>query len=318
MSEQFCDVGRGITLCYETYGDRTDPPALLVMGLGTQMIAWHEDFCRALAERGLYVIRFDNRDVGHSTHLSGAPPTRAQLLLRSRRAARYSLADMAEDAATLLERLSLGRAHVIGASMGGMIAQTLAARHPASVRSLVSIMSNTGSVFSGQPSLRVYSTFLRQAPPERDAFIDHMAGVFRLIGSPGDLRDPEEVRELIGASYDRDHDPAGPGRQLAAIIAAGDRTAELRRITAPTLVIHGTADRLVGFSGGRATARAIRGARLMRVEGMGHDLPRVLWPMLIDAIATHALSAEAAVEQAADGSTAERRDPSLRPAPLPR
>jgi pimeloyl-ACP methyl ester carboxylesterase len=318
MSEQFCDVGRGITLCYETYGDRTDPPALLVMGLGTQMIAWHEDFCRALAERGLYVIRFDNRDVGHSTHLSGAPPTRAQLLLRSRRAARYSLADMAEDAAALLERLSLGRAHVIGASMGGMIAQTLAARHPASVRSLVSIMSNTGSLFSGQPSLRVYSTFLREAPPERDAFIDHMAGVFRLIGSPGDLRDPEEIRELIGASYDRDHDPAGPGRQLAAIIAAGDRTPELRRISAPTLVIHGTADRLVGFSGGRATARAIRGARLMPVEGMGHDLPRALWPMLVDAIATHALSAEAAVETSADGTIAERRDPSLRPAPLPR
>src|SRR5258707_15203677 len=190
------------------------------MGLGTQMIAWHEDFCRGLAERGLYVIRFDNRDVGHSTHLSGAPPTRAQLLLRSRRAARYSLADMAEDAATLLERLSLGRAHVIGASMGGMIAQTLAARHPASVRSLVSIMSNTGSVFSGQPSLRVYSTFLRQAPPERDAFIDHMAGVFRLIGSPGDLPVPEEVRGLIGASSARAHAPAGPGRQLAAIIAA--------------------------------------------------------------------------------------------------
>jgi pimeloyl-ACP methyl ester carboxylesterase len=318
MSEQFCDVGRGITLCYETYGEPTDPPALLVMGLGTQMIAWHGDFCRGLAERGLYVIRFDNRDVGHSTHLSGAPPTIAQLLTRSRRAARYSLADMAEDAAALLERLSLGRAHVIGASMGGMIAQTIAARHPASVRSLVSIMSNTGSRFSGQPSLRVYSTFLRTAPRERDAFIEHMAGVFRLIGSPGELRDLDEVRELIGASYDRDHDPDGPARQLAAIIAAGNRTPELRRITAPTLVIHGTADRLVGFSGGRATARAIRGARLIPVEGMGHDLPRVLWPMLIDAIATHALSAEAAVEKAADGSAAERRDPSLRPAPLPR
>jgi pimeloyl-ACP methyl ester carboxylesterase len=318
MSEQFCDVGRGITLCYETYGEPTNPPALLVMGLGTQMIGWHEDFCRGLAERGVYVIRFDNRDVGHSTHLSGAPPTIAQLLTRSRRAARYSLADMAEDAAALLERLSLGRAHVIGASMGGMIAQTIAARHPASIRSLVSIMSNTGSRFSGQPSLRVYSTFLRTAPRERDAFIEHMAGVFRLIGSPGELRDLDEVRELIGASYDRDHDPDGPARQLAAIIAAGNRTPELRRITAPTLVIHGTADRLVGFSGGRATARAIRGARLMPVEGMGHDLPRVLWPMLIDAIATHALSAEATVEKAADGSAAERRDPSLRAAPLPR
>jgi pimeloyl-ACP methyl ester carboxylesterase len=318
MSEQFCDVGRGITLCYETYGESTDPPALLVMGLGTQMIAWHEDFCRELAARGLHVIRFDNRDVGHSTHLSGAPPTIAQLLTRSRRAARYSLADMAEDVAALLERLSLGRAHVIGASMGGMNAHIIAARHPASVRSLVSIMSNTGSLFSGQPSLRVYSTFLRTAPRERDAFIEHMAGVFSLIGSPGGLRDLDEVRELIGASYDRDHDPNGPARQLAAIIAAGNRTPELRRITAPTLVIHGTADRLVGFSGGRATARAIRGARLMPVEGMGHDLPRVLWPMLIDAIATHALTAEAAVGTAADGSPAERRDPSLRPAPLPR
>jgi pimeloyl-ACP methyl ester carboxylesterase len=320
VSEQFCDVGRGITLCYETYGEPSQPTALLVMGLGTQMIAWHEDFCRQLAERGLHVVRFDNRDIGRSTHVSGAPPTIAQLLTRSRRAARYSLADMAEDSAALLERLSLGSAHVIGASMGGMIAQTVAARHPASVRSLVSIMSNTGSLLSGQPSLGVYSTFLRHAPRERDAFIEHMAAVFATIGSPG-LRDAEEIRELIGASYDRDHDPDGPGRQLAAILAAGNRTAELRRITAPTLVIHGTADRLVGFSGGRATARAIRGARLMPVEGMGHDLPRVLWPQLIDAIATHAHTAQdtaAAAEPASESTLAERRDPSLRAAPIPR
>jgi pimeloyl-ACP methyl ester carboxylesterase len=320
VSEQFCDVGRGITLCYETYGEPSHPTALLVMGLGTQMIAWHEDFCRQLTERGLHVVRFDNRDIGRSTHVSGAPPTIAQLLTRSRRAARYSLADMAEDSAALLERLSLGSAHVIGASMGGMIAQTVAARHPASVRSLVSIMSNTGSLLSGQPSLGVYSTFLRHAPRERDAFIEHMAAVFAAIGSPG-LRDAEEIRELIGASYDRDHDPDGPGRQLAAILAAGNRTAELRLITAPTLVIHGTADRLVGFSGGRATARAIRGARLMPVEGMGHDLPRVLWPQLIDAIATHAQTAQdmpAAAEPATGGALAERRDPSLRAAPIPR
>jgi pimeloyl-ACP methyl ester carboxylesterase len=320
VSEQFCDVGRGITLCYETYGEPSQPTALLVMGLGTQMIAWHEDFCRQLAERGLHVVRFDNRDIGRSTHVSGAPPTIAQLLTRSRRAARYSLADMAEDSAALLDRLSLGSAHVIGASMGGMIAQTIAARHPASVRSLVSIMSNTGSLLSGQPSLRVYSTFLRHAPRERDAFIEHMAAVFAAIGSPG-LRDAEEIRELIGASYDRDHDPDGPGRQLAAILAAGNRTAELRRITAPTLVIHGTADRLVGFSGGRATARAIRGARLMPVEGMGHDLPRVLWPQLIDAIATHAHTAQgtaAAAEPAGEDTLAERRDPSLRAASIPR
>ncbi len=294
MSEQFCDVGRGITLCYETFGDPSDPPALLVMGLGTQMIAWHEDFCRELAARGLYVVRYDNRDIGHSTHLSGPPPTIAQLLTRSPRAARYSLADMAEDAAGLLRELDLAPAHVIGASMGGMIAQVLAARHPGSVRSLVSIMSNTGSLRSGQPSLRVYSTFLRAAPRQRDAFIEHMAGVFRTIGSPPPLRDLDQARELIAASYDRDHDPDGPGRQLAAIIAAGNRTPELRRISAPTLVVHGRADRLIGPSGARATARAIRGARLMMVDGMGHDLPRALWPVLIDAIAAHAAAADTA------------------------
>jgi pimeloyl-ACP methyl ester carboxylesterase len=297
VSEQFCDVGRGITLCYETFGEPADPPLLLVMGLGTQMIAWHEDFCVELASRGLHVVRFDNRDIGHSTHLSGAPPTIAQLLTRSRRAGRYSLADMAEDSAVLLERLSLSPAHVVGASMGGMIAQTLASRHPGSVRSLVSIMSNTGSLLSGQPSLRVYSMFLRVAPTERDAFIEHMTGVFAMIGSPGELRDLDDVRELVATSYDRDHDPAGSGRQLGAIIAAGNRTDEVRRITAPTLVIHGTADKLVGPSGGRATAKAIRGARLMPVEGMGHDLPRALWPQLIDAIAGHARTSDAAAER---------------------
>ena len=316
MSEQFCDVGRGITLCYETFGEPSDPTALLVMGLGTQMIAWHEDFCRDLAARGFHVVRFDNRDIGRSTHLSGPPPTVAQLLTRSRRAARYSLADMAEDAAILLERLQLGRAHVIGASMGGMIAQTLAARHPASVRSLVSIMSNTGSMLSGQPRLRSYSALLRIPPAGREAYVEHMLGVFTLIGSRGPLRDLDDVREIIARSYDRDHDPDGSGRQLAAIIAAGNRTPELRRILAPTLVIHGTADPLVGFSGGRATARAIPGARLVPVEGMGHDLPRILWPQLIDAIASHASGAQA--RDAKDDSRAVVRDPSLRPAPIPR
>jgi pimeloyl-ACP methyl ester carboxylesterase len=318
VSEQYCDAGRGITLCYETFGDAGDPPALLVMGLGTQMIAWHEDFCRELASHGFYVVRFDNRDIGHSTHLSGAPPTRAQLLARSRRAARYSLADMAEDAAALLRELGLEPAHVIGASMGGMIAQVLAARHPRSVRSLVSIMANTGSLLSGQPSPRVYSTFLREPPPGREAFIEHMARVFAMIGSPPPLRDLDQVRDLIGRSYDRDHDPAGPGRQLAAIIAAGNRTPELRRVVAPTLVIHGSSDRLVGPSGGRATARAIRGARLMLVDGMGHDLPRALWPQLIDAIAGHAVAADAAAATGAVAVAGEQRDPSLRAAPIPR
>ena len=289
MSEQFCDVGRGITLCYETFGDPSDPTALLIMGLGTQMVAWHEDFCRELAGRGLHVVRFDNRDIGRSTHLTGRPPTIAQLLRRSRRAARYTLGDMADDAAGLLRELDLAPAHVIGASMGGMIAQTLAARHRDAVRSLVSIMSNTGNIRSGQPALRVYSIFLRRAPQGRDAFIAHMERVFGVIGSRGLPKDPQDMHETAALGYDRDHDPAGPGRQLAAIIAAGDRTAELRRISAPTLVIHGTADPLVAPSGGRATARAIPGAKLMMIDGMGHDLPRAAWPQLIDGIAAHAL-----------------------------
>jgi pimeloyl-ACP methyl ester carboxylesterase len=292
VSEQFCDVGRGITLCYETFGEPSNPPLLLVMGLGTQMIAWHEEFCGELAARGLYVVRFDNRDIGRSTHLSGRPPTVAQLLARSRRAARYSLADMAEDAIGLLEALELAPAHVVGASMGGMIAQTIAARHPRHVRSLVSIMSSTGSLRSGQPALRVYSVFLRHPPREREAFVAHMERVFAAIGSRGLPRDDADVRAIAAHSYDRDRDSEGPGRQLAAILAAGNRTRELRRITAPTLVIHGSADPLIRPSGGRATARAIRGARLLNIAGMGHDLPRAAWPQLIDAISTHAHGAD--------------------------
>ncbi len=294
MSEQLCDVGRGITLCYETFGERSNPTALLIMGLGTQMIAWHEDFCRELAARGLYVVRFDNRDIGRSTHMSGRPPSVAQLLTRSGRAARYTIGDMADDAAGLLRELDLAPAHVIGASMGGMIAQTLTARHPQAVRSLVSIMSNTGSLRTGQPSLRVYPIFLRHPPRGREAFIAHMDRLFNVIGSPGLPRDPEDLHAIASASYERDHDPEGSGRQLAAIIAAGNRTAELARITAPTLVIHGSADPLIAPSGGRATARAIPGAELVMIEGMGHDLPRAAWPRLIDLIAGHALRADAA------------------------
>lgn len=291
MDEQFCDLQNGITLCYETFGERSDPTALLIMGLGTQMVAWHEDFCRELAEAGFYVVRFDNRDIGHSTHLQGPPPTIRQLLTRSKRAAQYRLSDMADDAARLLAELDLAPAHVIGASMGGMIAQTLAAQRPELVLSLTSIMSNTGALSNGQPALRLYPFFLRRPAAGPAAYVKHFERLFTAIGSTGLPRDLEEIRELARISYDRDHDPAGPGRQLAAIIASGDRTAEVREISAPTLVVHGTADPLVRPSGGRATARAIRGARLLKVPGMGHDLPRAIWSELIDAIAANATRA---------------------------
>jgi pimeloyl-ACP methyl ester carboxylesterase len=297
VAEQFCDVARGITLCYETFGERSDPTALLIMGLGTQMVAWPDDFCAQLALQGLHVVRFDNRDVGRSTHLGGSAPTIAQILRRSRGAARYTLADMADDAAGLLRELGLAPAHVIGASMGGMIAQSLAARHAEQVRSLVSIMSSTGSRWSGQPALRSYRLFLRRAPARRDAYIEHFERLFDAIGSRRLPRDPADIAAIAAKSFDRDHDQRGALRQLAAVIASGDRTPELRRIDAPTLVIHGTADPVVAPSGGRATARAIPGARLMLVAGMGHDLPRVLWPRLIDAIGDHIMRAGGAPQR---------------------
>jgi pimeloyl-ACP methyl ester carboxylesterase len=291
VSEQFSDVGGGITLCYETYGDPADPAALLIMGLGAQMVAWQEDFCLQLAARGLYVVRFDNRDIGRSTHLQGRPPSLIELLRYSVAPTRYTLADMARDTVGLLDELGIDSAHTIGASMGGMIAQTLAARHPTRVRSLVSIMSSTGGRWVGRPALSSYAIFLRKAPHEREAFIAHAQGLFAKIGSRGIPQDSDGVREIAALSFDRELDRTGAGRQLAAIIASGDRTAELERITAPTLVIHGSVDPLISPSGGRATARAIPDARLMMIEGMGHDLPRVLWPRLIDAFDSHAARA---------------------------
>jgi pimeloyl-ACP methyl ester carboxylesterase len=296
MSEQLCDVGGGITLCYETFGDPGDPAALLIMGLGAQMVTWQDDFCEQLAGRGLYVVRFDNRDIGRSTHLQGPPPSLLQLL-RYSVSARYTLAEMAGDAVGLMDELAIDRAHVIGASMGGMIAQTLAARHPARVRSLVSMMSSTGGRWVGRPALSSYAIFLRKAPRERDAFIEHAERLFAKIGSRGIPQDTEGIREIAALSFDREIDRTGAGRQLAAIIASGDRTSELGGITAPTLVIHGSVDPLISPSGGRATARAIPGAELTMIEGMGHDLPRVLWPRLIDAFATHAAESDRLAER---------------------
>jgi len=294
MGERFAEVGGGITLCYETFGDPGAPPVLLVMGLGMQMLGWDERFCRRLADRGLHVIRFDNRDAGRSTQLDDLPvPTMVQLALRRPPRTSYRLADMARDAAGLLDALRLPSAHVVGASMGGMIAQTLAARHAPRVRSLTSIMSNTGALWSGQPALRMYPIFIAPPARDRDQYVQRTLRVFEQIGSPGFEQDQLEMSELIGIAFDRAHRPRGSARQLAAILASGDRTRELRGIRAPTLVIHGEADRLVTPSGGRATARAIPGARLLTVPGMGHDLPQGAWPQLLDAIGGHVAAAEA-------------------------
>ena len=288
MAEQFADVG-DVTLCYETFGDPADEPLLLVMGLGTQMIAWHEDFCALLAERGFHVIRFDNRDVGRSTHFEDVPPPGLRTLaLRSPVGAAYTLSDMAGDAAGLLDALDAAPAHVVGASMGGMIAQTVAAQHPGHVRSLVSIMSATGSRWTGQPAFRVLPVLLRRPPRGREAFIDNVVRTFGIVGSPGFERDEADLREMAGRSYDRGGDPRGVGRQLHAILASGNRTPDLARIEAPTLVVHGTKDRLVAPSGGRATARAISGARMLTIDGMGHDLPRGAWPQIADGIVDNA------------------------------
>ena len=294
MAERFADIGGAIKLCYETFGSENDPPMLLIMGLGGQMILWPDDFCAQLADRGFYVVRFDNRDIGRSTRIHGKPPTPAQLLRRRIDPVLYTLSDMAADAAGLLSRLGLAPAHVVGVSMGGMIAQSLAARHPDTVRSLVSIMSMTGSRWAGQPALKIYPYLLGAAPTEREAYIEHMSRMFAKIGSTGLPQDSALIRDTMARSYDRGHDPEGPGRQLGAIVASGDRTAECRTITASTLVIHGSKDPMVSPSGGKATAKAIPGARLMTVEGMGHDLPEAAWPKIIPAIADHAHAADRA------------------------
>ena len=293
MAEELARLG-DIDICHETFGSPDDPAMLLVMGLGTQMIAWPEPFCRRLADRGFFVIRYDNRDVGRSSHMRGyPPPTVRQLLLRDKRAARYTLADMAGDGIRLLDHLGIERAHVVGASMGGMIAQTMAARHPDRVLSLASIMSNTGHWWRGTPGLRVYPIFLRRPARDRDGAIESFVSVFRLIGSPEFPFAEDEIRQAAELSYERGYNPAGSGRQLAAIIAAGDRTEELRTITAPTVAIHGTKDRMVRPSGGRATAAAIPGAQLVMIEGMGHDFPRAAWDRIIDAIVSNSRRADA-------------------------
>lgn len=296
MTEQLIPVGE-LELCYEEFGAPEDPALLLVMGLGTQMLGWRPDFCAALAAEGFRVIRFDNRDIGRSTHLRGRrPPGLLELATRRVRDPAYTLDDMAGDTVGLMDALDIDAAHLVGASMGGMITQQAAVRHPGWVRSLTSIMSTTGARRIGQPALRVLPLLARPPAKEREEAIDRIVHLFGIVGSPGFERDVAATRELAGASFDRGSDRSGSGRQLGAILASGDRTQALARITAPTLVIHGTADKLVATSGGRATAKAIPGARLELIDGMGHDLPRGAWDRIVSLVAGHAHAADRARE----------------------
>ncbi len=289
--EQLADVGE-IQLCYETFGDEGDPPLLLIMGLATQMIWWEDGFCRQLADCGFWVTRFDNRDIGRSTILSDRPvPTRAQLFRRDPKAASYALDDMADDAAKLLDHLQVTSAHVVGVSMGGMIAQLLAIRHPARVRSLVSIMSTTGNRRVGWSDPRLLPRLLRPPKLDRASYVKDAIENRRIIGSTTYPAGDERVRALAERSFERGLHPDGGARHLAAIVTAPDRTPMLRQLDLPTTVIHGTADRLVRPSGGRATAAAIPGARLLLIDGMGHDVPPSLWLRIIDAIADTTMKA---------------------------
>ncbi len=288
----------GIELCYQEMGDPDGEPLLLVMGLATQMIAWDETFCGMLAERGFHVVRFDNRDIGRSTKLEDAGvPRRADLFLGRHPA--YLLRDMAADTVGLMDHLGLESAHLAGASMGGMIAQTVAIEQPERVRSLVSVMSNTGSRWTGMPSRRAMAVLLAKAPRGREEAIERAVRTFRVIGSPGFPFEEERVRQISGRSYDRGHSAAGVLRQLHAIASSGDRTQALRRIIAPALVIHGNRDPLIRPAGGRATARAIPGARLKMIDGMGHDLPRQLWPLFVNEVAANAARANSLLKEIA-------------------
>jgi pimeloyl-ACP methyl ester carboxylesterase len=292
--EQFAPAN-GIQLCYQEMGDPDGEPLLLVMGLATQMIAWPEEFCEMLAERGFRVVRFDNRDIGRSTRIrSAGVPGKLDLVLGRRGTAPYLLRDMAADTFGLMDQLGIDSAHLVGASMGGMIAQSAAIEQPRRVRSLTSIMSTTGSRRVGHPSYRTLGLLLGKPPREREAAIERVVKTFRTIGSPGYPFEEERIREIAGPSFDRGHSEAGIARQLHAISASGDRTPALRKLDRPALVIHGKNDLLVNPSGGRATAKAIPGARLKLVDGMGHDLPRPLWPEFVEEIAANAARARGA------------------------
>jgi len=286
-----------IEIAYETCGPSDGRPLLLVMGTGGQMLSWPDPFCRELVAHGFQVTRFDNRDAGLSTRLTDAgAPGQLSMLLRPATAARYTLADMADDAVAVVDAMKWDTAHLVGISQGGMIAQAVATNHPGRVRSLTSI-SSTPTPRIGKPKGRTLARIIRAANPKKvrtsddlGAYLITLAGV---VGSPGYPVDEAELRELARRCYDRGGlDLASIQRQTAALVAAGDRRPTLANVRVPTLVIHGEADPLIRPEGGHATAEAIPGARLITYPGMGHDLPRALWPTIIGEIAALAGAAE--------------------------
>jgi pimeloyl-ACP methyl ester carboxylesterase len=278
-------AANGLEIEYETFGSEEDPPVLLVMGFSQQLIAWDVGFCTQLAARGFRVIRFDNRDVGLSTKIETAPrPNIVAILGGDPSTAAYGLGDMADDAAGLIAALGLDAAHVVGVSMGGMIAQTLAIRHPARVKSVVSIMSSNGDRSVGQSTPAAFGALTKRPPTEREAYIEQGVRVWHVVRSPGFPHNEARSRERIANAYDRCLSTEGVARQLSAILTQPDRTAALHDVKVPVTVIHGADDPLINRSGGEATARAIPGARLLVIPGMGHDLPEGVWTPVIDAI----------------------------------
>lgn len=280
----------GIRIEYETFGDRRSPTLLLIAGNGAQLLFWDVPLCEMLAATGLHVIRFDNRDAGLSTKFeaAGVPDMMASIQAAMEGkpiTAAYTLDDMADDAVGLLDALGIAKAHVCGLSMGGMIAQVVAYRHPEHVLSLTCIMSCTGNPEVPQGKPEALAAVVAPPPEGREAYIAHSLVVWRRIWSPGYPFEEERARMFMEASYDRAHYPQGMARQNLAILANGDRRPSLATITAPTLVIHGAADPLIPVEAGRDTARSIPGARLQIIDGMGHDLPTGVWPTVVAAIA---------------------------------
>ena len=286
--ESFADAN-GLRLCWQGFGQPADPPLLLIMGLGAQMILWDDDFCRMLAGRGYYVVRFDNRDIGRSSYIDVPPPDLAGVFMRGETLrAPYRLDDMANDAVGLLDALHIEKAHVVGASMGGMIAQLVAIHHPARVATLTSIMSTTGERGLPPPRPDVWAALMAPPPLDVAAYVEANVRMAELLRGYADAQEEAAARLRAARAASRGLNPAGGVRQTAAILASGSRKEMLAGVRVPTLVIHGSDDPLVPVEGGRATAQAIPGARLLEFAPMGHTLPRALWPKLVDALAAHA------------------------------